>query len=180
MTLKILAHNELVKTNQKHEQNRDTHGDGLEASALANTVIPLPIGLILIYPALDFEMTCWMTPFQLSLIRSESTTSMIRSKSLQSLLDSKDHLSHASPLSVVPDVDKTAAWKRAFGLTPVEKTNSGKEQPAIRERVHHYHKVKSAWETSRLAMTSRMSFFNDRIITAEMVRMEKPWRNTNI
>lgn len=177
MTLKLLAHNEYIKTKTLHEANTATVKDCAIESDIhsLDTLLPVPTGLILIYPALDFEMTCWMTPGQLSLIRSESTTHMIRSKSLQSLLESKDHLSHASPLSVVPDVEKKSLLQRVLSLTPAKEEKKKKvaskgrnSQPTIKERVHHL--SKSAWASSRLAMTSRMCFFNDRIITAEMVR----------
>ncbi|KAI9317221.1 Alpha/Beta hydrolase protein, partial [Dichotomocladium elegans] len=136
--------------------------------------LPVPTGLVLIYPALDFEMTCWMTPSQLSLIRSESTNKMIRSKSFLSLLDSKDHLSHVSPLSVVPDVEKkSSVWKRTLGLTPMAQDSRNEEEDKkqrIRDRVREISHVKTAWETSRVAMTSRMSFFSDRVLTFEMMR----------
>lgn len=163
VTLKLLDHNNLIK--DEAEENED----------ITSKLLPMPEGLVLIYPALDFEMTCWMTTGQLSLIRSESTTKMIRSKSLMSLLESKDHLSHASPLSVVPDVDKKpSSWKRALGMTPVNGTNSSDENASDkkqnRDRVQELSKVKTDWESSRLAMTSRMSYFNDRILTPEMMR----------
>lgn len=158
VTLKILAHNQYVDQQQlqRKEHVEDRH-------------IPVPAGVIMIYPALDFELSCWMTPSTLSLIRAESTTQMIRSKSLQSLLESKNHLSHSSPLSVVPDVQKKPnIFRRTLGpLTPMEKKSS--EEPPIQERVQTKNETKAAWETSRLAMTSRMSFFNDRIITPDMV-----------
>lgn len=163
VTLKLLDHNKLLK--EEAEEDED----------ITSKLLPMPEGLVLIYPALDFEMTCWMTTGQLSLIRSESTTKMIRSKSLMSLLESKDHLSHASPLSVVPDVDKKpSAWKRALGMTPVDGANTSKENASekkyVRDRIQELSEVKTDWESSRLAMTSRMSFFNDRILTAEMVK----------
>lgn len=166
VTLKLLDHNNLIK--DEAEENED----------ITSKLLPMPEGLVLIYPALDFEMTCWMTTGQLSLIRSESTTKMIRSKSLMSLLESKDHLSHASPLSVVPDVDKKpSSWKRALGMTPVNGTNSSDENASDkkqnRDRVQELSKVKTDWESSRLAMTSRMSYFNDRILTPEMVSLLK-------
>ncbi|KAI7899122.1 Alpha/Beta hydrolase protein [Cokeromyces recurvatus] len=83
VTLKIISHNQTSLRN---------------TISISSTIprLPIPLGLILIYPALDFEMSCWMSPL---------------------------HLSH-----------------------------------------------KEAWASSRLAMTSRMSFFNDRIITPDLMR----------
>ncbi|KAI8138299.1 Alpha/Beta hydrolase protein [Fennellomyces sp. T-0311] len=160
VTLKVLSYNQEIKTRSS-----------LRLDEVPKSTVQVPDGLVLIYPALDFEMTCWMTPAQLSLLRSPSTTDMIRSKSLQSLMDTKDHLSHSSPLSTVPDIEKQSLWKRAFGMTPLEAPKKQPE-PAIEQRVvaQDMTKVKSAWETARIAMTSRMCYFNDRIITADMMR----------
>ncbi|KAI9492342.1 Alpha/Beta hydrolase protein [Zychaea mexicana] len=173
VTLKILSHNQDIKTRS-----------ALKVDEVPQSAIQVPDGLVLIYPALDFEMTCWMTPAQLSLLRSHSTTSMIRSKSLQSLLDTKDHLSHASPLSMVPDVEKVSLWKRALGMTPMQKSTKQQHQapikedfvgstnvePSIVEHIQDMTQVKHAWGSASIAMTSRMCYFNDRIITADMMR----------
>ncbi|KAI9249772.1 Alpha/Beta hydrolase protein [Phascolomyces articulosus] len=164
VTLKILSHNQEVKT-------RST----LKVDEVPLSTVQVPDGLVLIYPALDFEMTCWMTPAQLSLLRSQSTTQMIRSKSLQSLLDTKDHLSHTSPLSMVPDVEKKSLWRRALDMTPsTEKKNTIKKKverkQSIVDHIQDMTQVQDAWGTARTAMTSRMCYFNDRIITADMMR----------
>ena len=178
MTLKILSHNQEIKTRSS-----------LKVDEVPLSTIQVPDGLVMIYPALDFEMTCWMTPTQLSVLRSQSTTQMIRSKSLQSLLDTKDHLSHSSPLSMVPDVEKASLWRRALGMTPTtsnatEKNNGNNssspatERPtfvrkkSIVDQIQDMSQVQDAWGSARIAMTSRMCYFNDRIITADMVRRE--------
>lgn len=143
---------------------------------LFNEILPVPIGLILIYPALDFELSCWMSPNQLQLIRAESKTQLFRSGSLETLWQTKDHFSHVSPLSVVPDTEKPSLWRRAYN-SAISNNKRPKLQysrdPSIRERVQQLDYDKSAWASSRLAMTSRMSFFNDRIITPDMVKNEK-------
>ncbi|KAI8377567.1 Alpha/Beta hydrolase protein [Radiomyces spectabilis] len=133
--------------------------------------IPMPVGLILIYPALDFEMSCWMAPSQLSLIRAESKSQLFRTESLESLWQSKDHLSHASPLSVVPDIDdQNSLWRRVTNKLYSRKTSATRHSQTIRERVHSKPPAAVAWESSRLALTSRMSYFNDRIITPDLMR----------
>lgn len=125
--------------------------------------IPNPCGLILIYPALDFEMSCWMSSEQLSLIRAESTSNLFRSSSLNKIWQSKDHLHHASPLSVMPDLEqKQSLWRRLLGLKPPT-------QPSIADLSHASSPDNSAWATNRIALTSRMCFFNDRIITLDLV-----------
>ncbi|ORZ23489.1 Alpha/Beta hydrolase protein [Absidia repens] len=205
VTLKILAHNQQIRNqNQAASLSSDSLLSPFPSTSLADSkhthyteplfdsLIPVPSGLILIYPALDFEMSCWMTPDQLSLIRAESKTQLFRSGSLETLWQAKDHFSHASPLSVVPDIEKTSLWKRVLINLHLYKNDSKKvpptsslgsslsssslqqppsgRDPSIRERVHQPAIDKHAWGTSRLAMTSRMSFFNDRIITPDMVR----------
>lgn len=118
-----------------------------------------------------------MTPNQLSLIRAESKTQLFRSGSLETLWQTKDHFSHASPLSVVPDTEKPSLWRRAYNSTISSNNKRSKLQYSrdlsIRERVQQLDYDKSAWASSRLAMTSRMSFFNDRIITPDMVNKNK-------
>lgn len=109
--------------------------------------IPKPIGLILIYPALDFELSCWMPPAQLSLMRAESKTKLFRSSSYHSILQSKDHLNMSSFISPVPDTLKN--------------TND-----PVKNKIKTY----EAWAASRVAMTSRMTFFNDRILTPQLLR----------
>lgn len=168
VTLKILAHNqrigqETVIPTPSTSSNRtlSLNTDPKSYKNPLDCILPIPIGVILIYPALDFEMSCWMSPSQLSLIRAESNTNLFRSKSLESMWQTKDHFSHASPLSVVPDLEKKQSlWRRALGVKSKDRA-----QP-IRDKI----KTKEAWASSRLAMTSRMSFFNDRVISPDLMR----------
>ncbi|TIB77548.1 hypothetical protein E3Q23_01317 [Wallemia mellicola] len=63
--------------------------------------VPLkhPVGIVLTYPALDFNFTSWMSDENLEVLRTEQS-----SVDLASLFESKDHLAHKSPLSVTCDV----------------------------------------------------------------------------
>ncbi|KAF0377030.1 alpha/beta-hydrolase [Gigaspora margarita] len=149
----------------------DSAGGNLVASVMYKILeyqmpIPHPSGLILIYPVLNFDITCWMPPDQLSVIRAESSTS------IPGVLESKDHLSHKSPLSVVPDVKKRR-WRKSFsGPREDERTLED------RVRVIEGHTVTDKNEKdrlrpvigTRLTMTSRMSYFNDRILNADLMR----------
>ncbi len=142
----------------------------LSVSQLESYYIKPPTGLILIYPCLDFEMSCWMSPSQMSLIRAESNTSLFRSSSLETLWQTKDHLSHKSPLSVVPDLEKKQSlWRRALGIKPTLKQRMADRAHPIRDQIQ----TKDTWATARIAMTSRMTFFNDRVITPDLVRMQR-------
>ncbi|KAI7868606.1 Alpha/Beta hydrolase protein [Spinellus fusiger] len=151
VTLKIIEHNQKICAQSEN------------SSEIARELIPLPVGVVLIYPALDFELSCWMSPSQLSLIHSDSTTQLFRSGSLETLWESKDHFSHVSPLSVVPDLEKNQSlWRRVLGRKKVH--------APIRQCVYQIPRDTRAWQSSHLAMTSRMSFFNDRIISADAMR----------
>lgn len=178
VTLKILAHNQQLAmkinpTATLSSTSTDSITDTISMTPHQmkprnplDSILPMPIGLILVYPALDFEMSCWMSSSQLSLIRAESNTALFRSSSLDSLWQTKDHLSHVSPLSVVPDLEKKQSlWRRALGLKPTLKQRMADRAHPIRDQIQ----TKEAWATARLAMTSRMSFFNDRVITPDLV-----------
>jgi acetyl esterase/lipase len=95
--------------------------------------IPVPDGLVLIYPFLDFNITSWMTADHLRLLRQESQGE------LGVMTSKRHHERRKSVLQVFPD-------ERVQG----EEGNSK--------------------GGARLAMTSRVSFFQDRIISADMMR----------
>ncbi|CAG8533405.1 7842_t:CDS:2 [Ambispora gerdemannii] len=149
----------------------DSAGGNLVASVMFKILeypkpIAQPSGLVLIYPCLNFDINCWMPQSQLSVIRAEST------ESIPGVLESKDHLHHKSPLSVVPDVKPKRRWRRRF-------SGSTDDERPIEERVQfiegqelkpNEEKRRSQIIGTRLAMTSRMSFFNDRILTPDLMR----------
>ncbi|ORX81110.1 alpha/beta-hydrolase, partial [Basidiobolus meristosporus CBS 931.73] len=131
----------------------DSAGGNIAASVVLKALerkpaVPLPDGVILIYGCLDFNISSWMSNAQMELIRAQSV------KSLPSLMEAKDHLSHRSPLAVEPDLERK--W-------------SSHKHRAIQERIKVPYKLSSNSGT-RLSMTSRMSFFNDRIITPDLMR----------
>ncbi|CAH7689376.1 Alpha/Beta hydrolase protein [Phakopsora pachyrhizi] len=61
--------------------------------------LPLPIGLIWMYPALDFNFTSWMSPENLRILRRDESSAELP----EGILEAKNHLQHKSPLSVVDD-----------------------------------------------------------------------------
>ncbi|CAG8482507.1 2578_t:CDS:2 [Diversispora eburnea] len=149
----------------------DSAGGNLVTSVMykileSPTPLPHPTGLILVYPCLDFNIACWMSPSQLSAIRAEST------KSIPGVLESKDHLSHKSPLSVVPDVKRNRWRKSLAGSTEDERTIEERVQVIEGHSVteHRSDKIPRPVIGTRLAMTSRMSFFNDRIVNPDLMR----------
>src|SRR3954452_11591823 len=101
--------------------NKQKSGGNLVTSVMfkileSPTPLPHPTSLILIYPCLDFDITCWMSPSQLSVIRAESA------HNIPGVLESKDHLCHKSPLAVVPDIKKRRWRRRLSGSREDEKS----------------------------------------------------------
>ncbi|KAJ3122742.1 hypothetical protein HK098_002501 [Nowakowskiella sp. JEL0407] len=115
--------------------------------------IPAPSALMLLYPCLSFDMACWMPSRELNLIRAEST------KSLRTLIDAKSKLYLDEPLAqseaprsidiLTDKVDRSRSWYK-FWESKVPKPKQS---------------IPSA-----LSMTSRMSYFTDKLISPELLR----------
>ena len=97
--------------------------------------LPLPVAVILSYPALDFNFTSWMTPSHLKVLREETeadehrqhakSPSLLRRRSssffyssdddgcnegwAKELRGAKDHLSHVNPLAMVNEERKPSS-----------------------------------------------------------------------
>jgi hypothetical protein len=166
---KIINHNQQLKSGVSTSylqvpQVSSSHLQTITSCPLT-TPIQLPISMILIYPVLDFEIGCWMSPSQLSLIRAESSTSLFRTGSLDKIWQTKDHLHHAKPLSIEDDLTKKQSlWRKLLGMKPVQQQSIAERSGAVFDR--------KAWDSARVAMTSRMSHFNDRVITPDLVSFD--------
>lgn len=116
--VKIIEHNFLLS---------DSSSPYPAPTSRPSTPLPLPVAVLLSYPALDFNFTSWMTPSHLKVLREETeadelrqhmkSPSLIRRRSsslfyssdddggsegwAKELRGAKDHLSHANPLSMV-------------------------------------------------------------------------------
>ncbi|RKO96508.1 alpha/beta-hydrolase, partial [Caulochytrium protostelioides] len=129
---------------------------------LAADPVPMPQALLLIYPSLSFEMNCWLSPDEIALISSESAH--------QSGLFDLEHAKHRrreyAPLSEPPaprgyDVkadraDTRTSWStrwlpRCFARFRSD-VRKGPDIPAA------------------LSMSSKFSYFRDRVLTPEMLR----------
>ncbi|EIN11887.1 alpha/beta-hydrolase [Punctularia strigosozonata HHB-11173 SS5] len=123
-------------------------GDSAGATMTVNVMIkiletqaavPHPLAIVLNYAALDFNFTSWMSPDNLRVLRSEQS-----SANLRGLAQSKDHLSHASPLSMVGPrkIRRRRSWRETirhpFGTTSTEvspvRVRRTKTRPEIRRR----------------------------------------------
>lgn len=56
------------------------------------TRLPLPLSVVLSYPALDFNFTSWMSPANLKVLQSEQSSGNL--PGLSELAAQKDHLQH--------------------------------------------------------------------------------------
>lgn len=132
------------------------------------STLPLPDGLVLSYPALDMNIGNWMTDEQMALIkdrRSRHTNrGVIRRKS--------DDYRKLTPNTPHGSEDEDESDTR----TPSKKLAMSPEQPntaaahTVDAVALQNEESKPAHLKTRLAMSSMISYFNDRILTPEMMR----------
>ncbi|QRV79558.1 carbohydrate esterase family 10 protein [Ceratobasidium sp. AG-Ba] len=153
--------------------------------------LPKPISIVLNYAALDFNFTSWMAPGHLKVLRSQASQGHI-----PGLEDMKDHFSGQGPLDVA-DRSSSRGRKSWTGESVKGWTeNMNPPSPNMRRRTtpfgspdgrragrkllwgepeqygHEEEEEKPAKLTigTRLTMTSRTGFFQDRIISPSMMR----------
>jgi acetyl esterase/lipase len=109
--------------------------------------LPLPTGVILIYPSLDLNMSSWMSEEQMKLMRQRETIETNRR-----IVRKKSEYYEKTSGATLP----VAITKKPNGFTPLSPTTEAAEPPKE--------------FSTRLAVTSRLSYFNDRVLTPEMMR----------
>ncbi|KAL9119332.1 MAG: hypothetical protein Q9187_004113, partial [Circinaria calcarea] len=144
-------------------------------------VLPRPEGLILIYPGLDMNIGNWMTDEQMSLIQDRrmrrTNRNILRRKSedyyklAETPHPSDDEEGGSSPgrlpengNAVRPEVPAVGAMKPEPKMAHLISTEDVKHQQASVVA------SKPGGLKTRLAMSSMISYFNDRILTPEMMR----------
>ncbi len=171
---------------------------------LGQETLPVPEGLILIYPGLDMNIGSWMTDEQMALIQDrrvrKTNMNVLRRKSedYSKLAEGTPHPSfffqddaHPSPprasevtsppetepknplepeshLSEQPD--PSAAHIIPLNNIDSTTTNFAKSTPDVANQTAIIASSKPQQMKTRLAMSSMISYFNDRIITPEMMR----------
>ena len=153
--------------------------------------LPLPDGLVLFYPALDMNIGNWMSDAQMSLIQDRSMRGtnkrIVRRKSMQyNALAGTPHQSddedEATPKSMLssetgPGQAGLALESNSRSPNP-EYTHSGpstwtrKQHAASSEPPNRQGSASYRAEPlgTRLAVSSMLSYFNDRVLTPEMMR----------
>ncbi|TPX08862.1 uncharacterized protein E0L32_009680 [Thyridium curvatum] len=155
------------------------------------TELPLPDGLILFYPGLDMNIGNWMSDEQMSLIKDRrmrtTNKDIIRRKSRQyndlvgTPHDSDDEDETAAKLSpdgpdpsrggsATPEEMRSPHPEYAHSAPTSFKNAQGPPSPGVRRESstgtsHHPEPMRT-----RLAMSSMISYFNDRVLTPEMMR----------
>lgn len=160
--------------------------------------LPHPVALVLAYPALDFNFTSWMTPEHLQVLRTEQSTSNI--PGLEYGKDHMSHKSPLAVVDDgEPEPTRISTWKRSLSsrFRRTASTSSGSLDEAPEERKRLQDRVKTPFEEksmetmqaelqravnsaerqatktpigTRLTMTSRTGYFQDRIISPSMMR----------
>lgn len=153
-------------------------------------MLPVPAGLVLLYPGLDMNIGNWMTDEQMSLIRDRRTRKtnkpILRRKSedYYKLTPSTPHPSdNEDEESQAPDHDffaeRNPKFSEAPGTEEPQSAVSAHPHPSAAhiDRSNNLASQTSTAETAkpqqlrtRLAVSSMISYFNDRILTPEMMR----------
>ncbi|KAI8913392.1 Alpha/Beta hydrolase protein [Gorgonomyces haynaldii] len=125
---------------------------GLTAKCIENG-LAVPHGLVLVYPALSFELECWMNPEYLNLCKTESHVQLyeefVKNKTKRPI--DAPLANNEAPISInvmTDSVDRRASFFERFKPFKTQHTY-----------IHSY-----------LSLTSRMQYFNDRILPPEYMR----------
>ena len=142
--------------------------------------LPTPEGLILIYPSLDMNIGNWMSDDQMALIQDQRTR-----KTNKNILRRKSE----DYYNLTPDTPHPSDDEETISFTPVSEntTNKDKTKPSpikpsttaepdplspstIARQTAILTSSKPKTLKTRLAVSSMISYFNDRILTPEMMR----------
>lgn len=142
---------------------------------LGERELPVPEGLVLIYPALDMNIGSWMTDDQMALIRDRRTRKINEGVLRQKSEDYKK-LTPSTPFHSDEELDMSKNTKRGLerendSVVTVIRDNGA--EPATlktKEAAVVAEVTKPQPLKTRLAMSSMISYFNDRILTPEMMR----------
>ncbi|PTB63737.1 alpha/beta-hydrolase [Trichoderma citrinoviride] len=145
--------------------------------------LPPPDGLVCFYPTLDMNIGNWMTDEQMSLIRDrrsrKTNKSIVKRKSMQynDLVGTPHHSDNEDettppPATKQPAVDNTPS---TTGGTRPEYCHAGpralstsSQSPGEKKDGAVSHRAEPM--KTRLATSSMISYFNDRVLTPEMMR----------
>ncbi|KAJ2708970.1 hypothetical protein H4R19_004484 [Coemansia spiralis] len=165
----------------------DSAGGNITASVMfrileAGDALQLPEGIVFIYGCFNVDIRAWMTKDETRALLGASDHVPAEStqlhRSLSSLIDTRDHLHHVSPLAIT---NRDDGYQRQRTRKP------GKQQLYVEDRVRVVRKPaargvpadtsdSTVVEGERatgylpLTMTSSFTYFNDQVLSPEMMR----------
>jgi acetyl esterase/lipase len=139
--------------------------------------LPLPESVILVYPALDVNIGNWMTDEQMALINDRQSRKVNRGV-LSRKSDDYKMLTPSTPYhsDEEDNEEETPSKSIDSAVTVINVSEKAKQQ--VNTAAAHIPEAKSTHQVvkkpqsmkTRLAMSSMISYFNDRILTPEMMR----------
>lgn len=143
--------------------------------------LPVPDGLILIYPSLDMNIGNWMSDDQMSLIQDrhvrKRNRNILRRKSEDYYKltpetphpsDDEEETKFPFPLTESPTGTEPRPLSPSKSVIPAQPNQAA--APKIADQTASITSSKPKHLKTRLAMSSMISYFNDRILTPEMMR----------
>ena len=134
-------------------------------------LLPSPAGLVLLYPALDFNIGSWMTDDQMALIRNPRTAKKYERFIKRKSEDIDRRYTPTTPKPTDGEEDPN------FDFFAPRPENPSKGHPPLRRHHTDIEAQKQAVALTkpqplktRLAVSSMISYFGDRILTPEMMR----------
>lgn len=156
---------------------------GSDASWQGQDTLPIPEGLVLIYPSLDMNIGNWMSDDQMSLIQDhrmrKTNKNVLRRKSEDYYKlrpetphpsDDEEETKPAFPQISNGDVGTDPEGHFPPGPNDTTSGESGLVSPTVAHQTANMASSKPKILKTRLAMSSMISYFNDRILTPEMMR----------
>ena len=139
-------------------------------SGTSRGILPSPAGLVLLYPALDFNIGSWMTDDQMALIRNPRTAKkyerFIKRKS-------EDIDRRYTPTTPKPTSDDEDDLNHDFFAPRGDKSEMeplSRQNTDVEAQKQVVQTSKPQTMRTRLAVSSIISYFGDRILTPEMMR----------
>ncbi|KAL5340763.1 CLN3 protein-domain-containing protein [Aspergillus crustosus] len=152
-------------------QSSDSGGNGVSLGRV-ESLLPRPDGLVLSYPALNMKIESWMTEEQMALIQEKSTN--------RSVIQRKDMDYERLTPFATPGASQSDIRKNAYLSTPDLESGALAEDvlDVAAEEEGHELDIHTAYLANnqpkkiqtRLAVSSVISYVNDRILSPEMMR----------
>jgi battenin len=144
-----------------------------QTGASSRGVLPSPAGLVLLYPSLDFNISSWMTDDQMALIRNPRTAkkydAFIKRKSED--IDRRYTPTTPKPSDDVGEDDPSHDFFAARDSNVEEKAaDLQRHDTDVEAQRQAVALSKPQPLRTRLAVSSIISYFGDRILTPEMMR----------